>query len=83
MTQALGDWLRANALAELEAIFVDNEVDLKTLKILTDSDLKELGLAFGPRKRILDAIAQLRRQDGCLPGEADRPSPTETMGERR
>ncbi len=83
MTPTLGDWLRANDLAEFEAIFVDNEVDLKTLRILTDSDLKELGLAFGPRKRLLDAIAQLRRQDGGLPGEADRPSPPETTGERR
>ena len=83
MIPTLGDWLRANDLAEFEAIFVDNEVDLKTLKILTDSDLKELGLAFGPRKRILDAIAQLRRQDECRPGETDRLSPAETIGERR
>ncbi|MFY9974225.1 MAG: adenylate/guanylate cyclase domain-containing protein, partial [Chromatiaceae bacterium] len=83
MTQTLSDWLRANDLVDLEAIFVDNEVDLKAMKVLTDSDLKELGLAFGPRKRVLHAIAQLQRQDGCLPREADGPARTETMGERR
>ena len=39
-------------------MFVDNEVDLQTLKILGDGDLKELGLPFGPRKRLLAALRQ-------------------------
>ena len=58
----MGDWLKANGLAEFEAILVENQVDLKTLEVLTESDLKELGLPFGPRKRILNAIAELKGQ---------------------
>ena len=39
MTPELGDWLRAHDLGEFEARFVEHEVDLKTLQILTDADL--------------------------------------------
>lgn len=83
MTRALGNWLRAHDLGELEPLFVENEIDLKTLKILTESDLKELGLGFGPRKRILSAIAELRHQDGLPRRDADRTSAIESVGERR
>lgn len=83
MTPTLGEWLRANDLGEFEKVLADNQVDLKTLKILTDADLKELGLGFGPRKRILNAIIELRRQDTPRHGATasdPRPGP---VGERR
>jgi class 3 adenylate cyclase/tetratricopeptide (TPR) repeat protein len=83
MTPTLGDWLRANDLGEFEKVFADNEVDLKTLKILTDVDLKELGLGFGPRKRILNAVTALRREDATRQGEAARPPKTGSVSERR
>src|SRR5450755_541834 len=60
MTRTLSDWLKANDLGEFEPVFVENQVDLKALQILTDSDLSELGLPFGPRKRILNAITRLK-----------------------
>src|SRR5687768_11067941 len=78
MTGTLGEWLQAHDLAELEAVFVENEVDLKTLTILTESDLKELGLAFGPRKRVLSAIAESRNQAGT-----ETPAANDSLGERR
>ncbi len=81
MVESLGEWLSANGLSEFEDVFVQNQVDLKTLLILTESDLKELGLAFGPRKRILHKIAALKSQ------HADRPSSEipkiSFLGERR
>lgn len=60
MTHTLSEWLQVNDLQEFEPILIENEVDLKALLILSDADLKELGLAFGPRKRILNAIKELK-----------------------
>lgn len=81
MLESVGEWLRANGLSEFEDVFVQNQVDLKTLLILPESDLKELGLAFGPRKRILHKITALKVQNG------DRPSSeipkASSLGERR
>ena len=81
MVESLGEWLSANGLSEFEGIFVENQVDLNTLLILTDSDLKELGLAFGPRKRILHLAAELKSRsvDRLSPGTAKASFP----GERR
>jgi class 3 adenylate cyclase/tetratricopeptide (TPR) repeat protein len=83
MTRTLGEWLRANDLAEFETIFVENQVDLKTVEILTESDLKELGLPFGPRKRILSAIAKLKRPAALPQAEIETPVATASLGERR
>jgi len=60
MAESLGEWLTANGLSEFEEVFAQNQVDLKTLFVLTDLDLKELGVPFGPRKRILNTIAELK-----------------------
>jgi class 3 adenylate cyclase/tetratricopeptide (TPR) repeat protein len=83
MSQNLGDWLKALDLAEFEAIFVENRVDLKTLEVLTESDLKELGVPFGPRKRILNAIPELKGQGAPRRAEVETPVATGSLGERR
>ncbi|MHB9009031.1 MAG: AAA family ATPase [Limisphaerales bacterium] len=83
MTRTLAEWLKANDLAEFEEVFVGNQVDLKTLEILTEPDLKELGLAFGPRKRILGAIAELKNQAVLARAGLATPEPTASLGERR
>jgi|CXWL01.1.fsa_nt_gi class 3 adenylate cyclase/tetratricopeptide (TPR) repeat protein len=67
MVQSLGEWLTANSLSEFEEVFAQNRVDLETLLVLTESDLKELGLPFGPRKRILNAIVELKTQTARRP----------------
>ena len=60
MTTSITDWLRELDLGQYAALFSENEVDLQTLKTLSDADLKELGLPFGPRKRLRAALRQGR-----------------------
>src|SRR4029079_15424659 len=44
-------------LAKYTNTFLANEVDLATLQHLSDSDLRELGLPVGARRKILAALA--------------------------
>jgi class 3 adenylate cyclase/tetratricopeptide (TPR) repeat protein len=81
MVESLGEWLTANGFSEFEGVFAQNEVDLKTLFVLTDLDLKELGLPFGPRKRILNTIAESKNQTAGRPG-VETPKAS-SPGERR
>ena len=55
----VGVWLRSLGLRHYEAAFADNSIDADILPDLSDSDLKELGLTLGDRKRLLKAIANL------------------------
>jgi class 3 adenylate cyclase len=81
MVESLGEWLTANGLSEFEEVFAQNQVDLKTLFVLTDPDLKELGLPFGPRKRILNTIAELKNQTAGRP--VVETAKASSLGERR
>lgn len=80
MVESLGEWLNENGLLEFEEVFAQNQVDLKTLFVLTDMDLKELGLPFGPRKRILNLIAELKNQTARYGVETPK---APSLGERR
>src|SRR4030081_1442206 len=40
---SLAEWLKAHDLERFLEIFEENEVDLATLRLLTENDLKELG----------------------------------------
>ena len=55
----IGDWLRSLGLAQYEAIFRQNDIDAGVLEELTESNLEQLGLSLGHRKRVLKAIAEL------------------------
>src|SRR6266446_6233476 len=77
MSVSISDWLREIGLEQYAELFVRNEVDLPTLKVLTDDDLKELGLPFGPRKRVLAAL----RAGNASEPDTQAGSPPE--GERR
>lgn len=79
------EFLAAHGLEQYASLFAENEVDMATLQILTDADLKELGLPFGPRKRLLSALLDLRtpRTPEPLPAETPAGSPAVTDGERR
>jgi class 3 adenylate cyclase/tetratricopeptide (TPR) repeat protein len=75
MSGLIIDWLGRNDLGQYAQVFLDNEVDLATLRVLTDADLKELGLPFGPRKRLLAALRQDRPAEsvmGVLTPEGER-----------
>ena len=54
----LADWLKSHDLERFVQIFAEHEIDLTTLGLLAESDLKEIGLPFGPRKRILHLLAE-------------------------
>ena len=41
--------------------FRDQEIDIETLTLLEDTELKEMGLPLGPRKKIMNAIEERRR----------------------
>src|ERR1035438_5498694 len=76
---SIEEWLRKLDLERYAGIFLENEVDFATLEVLTDNDLKELGLPFGPRKRLLSAIVDLNRPQQ----PAIEPSAGISIGERR
>ena len=64
MSTSIADWLKTNDLEAYLPIFVENEVDLKTLEVLTDSDLKELGLT--PHSTELDEFIKAGGSAKCL-----------------
>lgn len=54
--------LRSLGLEKYFIHFRAEEVDMTALKQMGDSDLKELGIPMGPRKKILQAVPRSRRQ---------------------
>src|SRR6516165_2324504 len=71
LTSSLTEWLKSQGLERYSELFERNEVDLPTLRLLTDEDLEELGLPFGPRKRILNLLGEERRlENHSLPDAA-------------
>ena len=53
------NWLRQNNLEQYAPAFLENEVDFAVVQRLTDTDLRELGLTLGARKRFLEAVEKL------------------------
>ena len=57
------EWLRDLGLDEYASAFRDNHIDPQLLLRLTARDLKEIGVAsVGHRRKIIDAIGELRKQ---------------------
>jgi class 3 adenylate cyclase/tetratricopeptide (TPR) repeat protein len=54
---ALADWLEARGLGPLHAVLAAQQIDVDVLPDLTEDDLRGLGIALGPRRRLLKAIA--------------------------
>src|ERR1700736_4124434 len=77
-TSSLLEWLKSHDLERFIEVFEENEVDLATLRVLSESDLKELGLPFGPRKRMLNLLGEERARSTAAAGRVDTP-----VGERR
>ncbi|OED36426.1 hypothetical protein AB833_27845 [Chromatiales bacterium (ex Bugula neritina AB1)] len=59
MADDIGQWLGALGLEKYTSTFTEQEIDLSVLPDLTDTELQELGLPLGPRKKILKAAGQL------------------------
>jgi hypothetical protein len=49
-------FLMSAGLSEYVSCFVSEDIDLQALMLLTEDDLKSLGLGMGPRKKLLKAI---------------------------
>jgi len=79
----LEEWLKKHDLEGLLPLFVENEVDMRALGVLTAEDLKELGVPFGPRKRLLSAIAESKRDSTPRPTEGGTRPGAVSIGERR
>lgn len=60
MSDDLRRFMTALSLERFMSLLDDNEVDLDTLRILTEAELQELGLPFGPRKMVVAALADER-----------------------
>ncbi|XP_026438803.1 uncharacterized protein LOC113337299 isoform X2 [Papaver somniferum] len=68
-TSRVIEWLRGLGLSKYEEAFVKEEVDWETLHWLTEEDLLSIGVtALGPRKKILHALNELRKENQRLGG---------------
>ena len=76
--QTVGQWLEALGLGKYVPVFEENEIDLEVLPDLTESDLGELGVPIGPRRKILKAaraLAQPDADDAATGTAAGAPAP--------
>jgi SAM domain (Sterile alpha motif) len=70
----VADWLASLELGEYAQRFAENAIDLSVICDLTESDLKELGMLLGHRRKILRAIAELQRAPASTPQMATEPA---------
>jgi class 3 adenylate cyclase/tetratricopeptide (TPR) repeat protein len=80
VTSSLTEWLKSHGLERFASVFEENEVDLLTFRMLTEGDLKEIGVPFGPRKRIIHLLGEEKRLEKSTPFDAVVSVP---VGERR
>ncbi|ANK90715.1 MULTISPECIES: adenylate/guanylate cyclase domain-containing protein [Rhizobium] len=69
----IASWLRGLGLEQYEQAFRENAIDADVLSDLTDSDLRQLGILLGHRKRLLKAIAELERTANRFDSTAAEP----------
>ncbi len=63
----IAEWLERLGMSEHTKCFVENKIDLAVLPLLTDEDLKLIGIPLGHRRKILAAINQGSRVTQPLP----------------
>jgi class 3 adenylate cyclase len=80
----LAHWLEELGMSEYTQRFAENDVDLSVLPHLTDSDLKELGVSLGHRRKMLAAIAKRigTAETSQRPTSAET-KPSDSTAERR
>ena len=69
----VAEWLASLDLGEYAQRFAENGIDLSVIRDLTESDLKELGVLLGHRRKMLRAIAELQRAPASTPQMATEP----------
>jgi class 3 adenylate cyclase len=83
MDETIRDWLAKIDLAHLAPVFEQAEIGPRDLRLLEEADLKELGLALGPRKRVLHAIAAMQELGKAAARPASPPDAHKAEAERR
>ncbi|MDA1075906.1 MAG: AAA family ATPase [Proteobacteria bacterium] len=78
MSIEVGEWLKANEFERFIEVFEANEIDGEALLELTEEHLREMGIALGPRLKILKAITHLSASSTAV-----APSPPVAEAERR
>ncbi len=80
----LKTWLDRMNLGEYADVLTENDVDLDVAPSLTETDLKDLGLSLGHRKKFIAAARNLAAEPGSgTPQPADSGSAKAGDGERR
>ena len=57
--QEIAEWLEKLGMSEYAQRFAEQRIDFSFLPVLTDADLKDLGVVLGDRRKILRAVARL------------------------
>ena len=88
--KSFGSWLIEIELESYAAVFSKNKINFDVVRSLSEADLRELGLALGDRKRLLQAVAKLDGQGDAealsaptIASLAPSAAPESTVGERR
>ncbi len=76
----ISPWLRELGLDEYSALFAEHKIDFEVLSELTESDLKDLDIPLGHRKKLLKAIAALDGPDAPVPREGSEIPPAAKTG---
>ncbi|MFS8056084.1 adenylate/guanylate cyclase domain-containing protein [Rhizobium sp. BR 317] len=63
----LREWLESRGLGRYAAALLAHDIESDILPQLTDADLATAGLPVGARKRLLQAIGELSKDDGLEP----------------
>ncbi|CAK9867445.1 unnamed protein product, partial [Sphagnum jensenii] len=72
------NWLEKLNLSRYASIFIKEEIDWDTLQWLTDEDLSTLGIAaLGPRRKIVCALKELKKQGASSSGLPEAHGPTD------
>lgn len=80
MSSDIRTWLDSIGLEKYAGAFVENEIDLDALPLLSEADLQSLGLPLGPRRKLQRALGIL--ESGPVADDRE-PKETEPGGERR
>lgn len=67
----MSSWLETLGLEELAPLFEANHITYDVLQILTEDDLREIGISsLGHRKRIMAALSTVRLQEPSVPQDS-------------
>jgi predicted ATPase/class 3 adenylate cyclase len=79
----IAEWLESIGLGEYAQRFGENAIDLSVVRDLTEQDLKDLGVLLGHRRKMLRAIADLKRDVLRTPQMGTEPAPRDSAERRQ